>query len=332
MRARLRVRSTLSGPLLSLLLVLPAASVLAAEPAALIRQMSAALKTLNYEGTFIHLQGGSIESMQILHSSDAKGELERMVSLNGEAREVIRNHERVTCIWPQTASVVVSESKPRNALPDIDAALARNNRYELRVGQPDRVAGVQTHVVQVVPRDRLRYGYRFWIDIDTGMLLRFMLLDDRQQALEEVMFTAIDYPASIDPARFRVDVSEAQATWVEPLESGSADGKEAPRVDPAMRIRFADLPAGYEEVSQSYRSMPINDGPVSHVMLSDGMASVSVYVEHVDDAQQEKSALGLSSMGAMNAFGMSLPEGLVTVVGEVPTRTVRQIAEAVELP
>ena len=77
--------------------------------------------------------------------------------------------------------------------------------------------------------------------------------------------------------------------------------------------------------------MPIDDGPISHVMVSDGMASVSVYVEHVKAPEQDKSALGLSRMGAMNAYGLSLDNAFITVVGEVPASTVMAIAEAVQL-
>ena len=77
--------------------------------------------------------------------------------------------------------------------------------------------------------------------------------------------------------------------------------------------------------------MPINDGPVSHVMLSDGMSSVSVYVEHVMEADQDKSLIGHSSMGAMNAFSLSLETGFVTAVGEVPMEAVKLIAEAARI-
>ena len=319
--------------------LVPVARSQTAEPARLIEKMSAALKTLNYEGTFIHLQGGSVESLYILHSSDDRGELERMVSLNGEAREVIRNHDRVTCIWPANSTVMLSHRIPRNALPDVDAALADNSRYKLQLGRPDRVAGIATQVVHVLPRDELRYGYRFWIDESTSMLLRFMVLDSQDRTLEEVMFTAIEYPEDVNPARFEVDVNEGQAIWVQPETSTVAPdvavvGERKLPLDPAMRVSFADLPAGYAEVSQTYRSMPINDDdrPISHAMLSDGLASVSVYVEHVKHSGQDKSTLGLSSMGGMNAYGLSLPDALITVVGEVPVQTVERIARAVKLP
>lgn len=84
-------------------------------------------------------------------------------------------------------------------------------------------------------------------------------------------------------------------------------------------------------MSENYQPMPINDGPVSHVMLSDGMASVSVYVEYVVKAEQTDVALGVSMMGAMNAYTRSLDTALITVVGEVPPATVEAIALSVRL-
>jgi len=96
------------------------------------------------------------------------------------------------------------------------------------------------------------------------------------------------------------------------------------------RVQFSALPVGYKEVSETFKPMPINDGPISHVMVSDGMASVSVYVEYVDQANQKEMVLGRSSMGGMNAFTLSLPNALVTAVGEVPPSTVETIANAVQ--
>ena len=323
----------------------------AESPAALVAAMSTALRTLNYEGTFVHLQGMHVSSMHILHAYDGGGELERMISLDGEAREVIRNHSLVTCIWPGSDAVVVSKAKPRKLLPDVDAALADGDRYRLEHVGRDRVAGVATDVVEVAPRDGFRYGYRFWIDRRTRMLLRSMLLDGAR-AVEQVLFTAIDYPERIDRARFEVAVDEERISWVEPaaaragrlpsfeLPPETAAAPTAPSepsaagqaAEPAAdRVRFARLPAGYSEISETYRAMPFDSGPVSHAMVSDGMASVSVYVEHVAADAQDTGAAGLSSMGAMNAFGLSLEKGFVTVVGEVPADTVRAIAEAVRL-
>ena len=305
----------------------------AADPSALVDAMSMALKTLNYEGNFVHVQGMSVTSMHILHASDAYGELERMTSLDGEAREVIRDHSLVTCIWPGTESVVVSKSKPRDLLPDVTSTLAHNDSYDFTLGERDRVAGRLTHVVDVTPRDKFRYGYRFWIDQETDMLLRSMLLDG-DMPVEQVMFTSIDYPEAVDHARFDIDTREDHVSWIEPKTAQAIDAltsNVSNKPKAVDRVGFRNLPDGYEEVSETYRPMPINDGPISHVMVSDGMASVSVYVEHVAVADQDKNAVGLSTMGAMNAYGLSLDAAFVTVVGEVPASTVMAIAEAVQL-
>lgn len=293
-------------------------------PAQLIRDMSTALKTLNYEGSFVHIQNDNVEAMSIAHSNDPGGELEYMLSLNGEAREVYRNHSLVTCIWPGTESVIISDSKTRNMLPAIDAALVNTDSYTLSMSQPDRVAGIEAHVVEVIPKDSHRYGYRFWVDKETKMLLRSMLLDDKDKAVEQFMFTNISYPESIPAERFDTPGERIQAyskmTAPKPILKEEKN-----------RIEFEGLPVGYKEVSETYQPMPINDGPVSHVMLSDGMASVSVYVEYMDKTMHDDMAMGVSSMGAMNAYMHSLDNALITVVGEVPAATVEVIAMSVRL-
>ncbi len=300
-------------------------------PAELITEMSSALQTLNYEGSFVHLQSGNIEAMSILHSSDDGGELERMLSLTGEAREVYRNHSLVTCIWPDSNAVIISDSKSRKVLPKVNASLANSEAYALTMDKPDRVAGVETYVVNIRPRDQFRYGYKFWIDKETRMLLRSMLIDEKMQPVEQVMFTSISYPDTIERARFQLP---AEHTEVVINSSGKYSAAKKPSADDPggmNRVEFNALPIGYKEVSETYKPMPINDGPISHVMVSDGMASVSVYVEYVEQAKQKEMILGRSSMGGMNAFTLSLPNALITAVGEVPPSTVESIANAVQI-
>ncbi len=312
-------------------LALSAAQLSAAElnAAQLVRSMSEAMKSLNYEGTFVHVQGNHITSMAILHSSDAKGELERLRALDGEAREVIRNDTLVTCIWPASESVLVTKSKQRDLLPRVDADLASNERYHFSIGNPDRVAGLATHVVNVIPTDTFRYGYRFWIDQDTHMLLRSMLLDGPHRAVEQVMFTQIEYPVSIDVSRFEVSSGGEQVSWLEPKKLQATSGLPDILEEQVDRVYFEGLPEGYREVSETYSPMPTTEGPVSHIMLTDGMASVSVYVEYGSAATRNKDSGGLSMMGAMNAFGLSTENAFITAVGEVPADTVRAIASAV---
>lgn len=308
----------------------PQSSVLI-NPTSLIQAMSDALNTLNYEGTFVHAQGAHLTSMHILHSTDAYGELERLTSLDGEAREVIRNNSLVTCIWPDSQSVVVSKSKPRDLLPQIDSSLTDSDRYTFSMGEPDRVSGRSTHVVEIEPLDKFRYGYRFWIDTETYMLLRSMLLEGPNKPVEQVIFTDIQYPDSINPVRFNISGEDDRISWLEPKKKHATSNLSKLTSKQSDKVDFRDLPDGYKEVSETFSPMPIQDGPVSHVMLTDGMASVSVYVEYVLAAEQVNPMLGLSNMGAMNAYGVSTARAIITAVGEVPAETVKAIAMAVLL-
>jgi len=295
------------------------------DPTALIRAMSKALSTLNYEGVFVHSQQGILESMHILHANSNGNEHERMLSLNGEAREIIRNNSLVTCIWPNSQSVIVSKSKKREILPQVEDLLASSALYDLSLEVPDRVAGINTHVVSIKPRDSYRYGYTFWIDKKTNMLLRSRLLNTDDNPIEEIMFTEISYPDTVLLSRFDTDAGDSKnVSWVDP-KPRSLSGEQS------NRVSFVSLPEGYSKVSESFRPLPSNDTPVSHVMLTDGMVSVSVYVEYLSVNEQDVASRGLSSMGALNAYGRSMPNAFVTVVGEVPGETVMAIADAVTI-
>ena len=303
-------------------------------PAELIDSMSQAVRNLNYQGIFVHAQGTTLTSMQIIHSSNDGDESERLISLDGEAREVIRNNSLVTCIWPGTESVVVTKAKPRDLLPRIDSSLTRDMRYSFSFGAPDRVAGRDTHVVNVIPSDDFRYGYRFWIDVQNNMLLRSMLLDGSVDPVEQVIFTQIEYVDSVDSSLFDIMGSDRHAermSWLEPQAADGIDKVDRQTSEQADRVSFSALPTGYQKISETYSPTPINKGPVSHVMLSDGMASVSVYVEYVGREDQQNVSLGWSRMGAMNAYTVGTDKALITVVGEVPKDTVEAIAAAVDL-
>lgn len=294
---------------------------------ALLTNMSGAMQRLNYEGTFIHTQNGHTDLMRILHANSEDGERERMTSLNGEAREVIRNNSLVTCIWPGSDDVIVNRSKPRQLIKPVDAALGNSELYSVTLHGEDRVAGIASQVINVMPVDEMRYGYRFWVDQETGMMLRSMVVDSNDKALEELMFTDIDYLDTVDPTRFEVEVDVNATQWVD-----NTTKELKPIAANLDKVRFDGLPLGFAEQSESYRMMAVQkDNPVSHVLVSDGVAIVSVYVEYIERVEHDPATLGATSMGALSAYGLSLPSALVTVVGEAPRETVEVIARATRI-
>jgi sigma-E factor negative regulatory protein RseB len=289
-----------------------------------LEQMSAALETLTYDGTFVYLHGDRLEAMRIVHRQDDSGERERLFSLTGSAREVLRDDKVVTCIMPDNKSVMVGQSRPRKPFPVVPRDLDNLSRYyHLVDAGEDRMAGYMARLITVMPKDDLRYGYRFWIEAHTRMLLKFDLTDVDGSAIEQVMFTRMGIGEEIPEAAFKPSLTGEGYTW-----HRQEDGKRNPQRDtgkPGWEV--GRLPAGFRLTGFQQQRLRKDSGHAEHLVFSDGLATVSVYVEK--PASPDAVFRGPASMGAMNAYGELVDGFQVTVVGEVPATTVKMIAGSV---
>lgn len=289
-----------------------------------LEQMSEALETLTYDGTFVYLHGDKLEAMRILHRQDDSGERERLFSLTGSAREVLRDDKVVTCIMPDNKSVMVGKSRPRQPFPVVPRDLDNLSRYYHLVDEgEDRMAGYMARVITVTPKDNLRYGYRFWIEANTRMLLKFDLTDVDGSAIEQVMFTHMGIGEEIPESAFKPSLTGDGYAW-QRQESRSRDPRPA-GAEPGWVV--GRMPAGFRLTGVQHQRLRKDSGHAEHLVYSDGLATVSVYVEK--PASPDDIVRGHASMGAMNAYGAVVDGYQVTVVGEVPPATVRMIARSV---
>ena len=293
----------------------------ATDPQATLDRMARAAQTLNYDGTFVYSNGGKMQSMRIIHRAEKDGERERLVALSGAAREVLRDRERVTCILPDSQSVVVAKSRPRDFphSPLFDPGTGFARFYTMSIGYGERIAGRHTQLVTVEPRDRYRYGYRLWMDRETGLLLKSELVDENGEVAEQLVYTHIELPESIPDALLEPEVSGAGYTWYRDA-SGTAERGARPAGEPAW------LPEGFDMSNHARDPILESRTPVEHLVFSDGLASLSVFIERLDEAATPLR--GLDSMGAVHAFGSVVNGYQITVVGEVPAATVTRVAES----
>ena len=308
-----------------LLLLAAAAGPLYAAPTA--RQwldaMSEALQNLDYDGTFVYLHNGKLEAMRITHQRDGDGEKEHLISLTGSAREVIRDNQSVKCIMPDSKSVMVGRSRPRQPFPLVPRDLGSiESYYRFENVGDDRMAGVMTQVVAITPRDAYRYGYRFWIAKDSKMLLKSDLIGVHGDAIEQMMFTQLGVGDEASDSDLPATPGEDAPSWHHQDIGGTA----AP-VTGEPRWAVQRLPDGFSLTNyQRKRMRPGSDG-TEHLVYSDGLATVSIYVEM--PSADDNSLKGLSSMGAMNAYGVQVDGHQVVAVGEVPAVTVEMMARSV---
>ena len=285
-------------------------------------EMSSALQTLDYDGTFVYLHDNKLETMRIVHQLTEAGEKERLVALTGSPREVLRDDRVVTCIMPDNKSVMIGMSRPRQPFPVVPRDLDTISLYyDLEDAGEGRMTGHMTRIIKIQPKDALRYGYRFWIDRETRMLLKFDLTDVDGKAIEQVMFTSLDVGERIPAVALKPSLSGEGYTWYRQENSKPKKNTGTPG------WRVGRLPAGFRMINFQHKRMRQDSEPAEHMVFSDGLATVSVYVEKLADG--EAPVTGLSSMGAVNAYRAQVDGYQVTVIGEVPRTTVQMIARSV---
>jgi len=289
-------------------------------------RMTMATEHLAYDGVFVYQRGTQLDAMRIVHKYADGVERERLVSLSGPEREVIRDGQRVTCLFADDREVMVEKTQPRDflslGLTEPVENLTAN--YTFEIAGTDRVAGRPTKIISVLPKEPNRYAYNLWIDTEHGLLLKSVILDRGGQALEQVQFVQIAISDDLADELFKPEIEGTGFTWHTTADS---DDSAATVVETSgWSVKW--LPAGFQMRNHRVQAMSESDIPVSHMVYSDGLAMVSVFVEQLMDSSERLQ--GYSSMGAVNAFSRIADNYQITVVGEIPLPTVRQIASSVE--
>jgi sigma-E factor negative regulatory protein RseB len=88
------------------------------------------------------------------------------------------------------------------------------------------------------------------------------------------------------------------------------------------RWAFDALPDGFRLSVHETRTGS-NNSVIEHFVFTDGLATMSVYIEK---AMTDKQFEGESQMGAIHAFGTQMEGYQITAVGEVPAQTVKKFA------
>jgi sigma-E factor negative regulatory protein RseB len=302
-----------------------------------LEKMNKALATRNYDGTFFHISGGRVETMRIVHRVRSGRVTERLQSLDGSGREFVRANDELTCYLPDQHTVLVEPRQDRGpflgSLPQFDSSVS--DFYRIEALPAAHILGRAARVIAVNPKDQFRFGYRLWLDEKTAMPLKTQLCDSRGTVLEQIFFARLDMPESIPDSDLAPTVRTDGMRWV----------RQGPAVDNASAAlaayRASQLPPGFRLTVQGAQTLGDASAPASHLVYSDGLATVSVFVEEQRSSDSGVAAApdpltpppmqGLARVGAGYAFSTIVQGHQVTAVGEVPAQTVEFIAHSVKI-
>lgn len=294
-----------------------ALSVAQQTPAAWLDLMADAVSTTSYQGTVIRSKRGESEALKVVHKIVDGIVNERVTSQEGNGLEIIRIGNEVHCILPDQKSVLVEGWKNQSTLfsPLPRSEVANTPQYDLSVLREGRIAGREAILLAIRPHDEYRYAHRIWLDSASGFPLQTEVRNIDGDLIEEVKFAEISFTDNISDDAFDASVDLDGFTWY----------REPSRYETvAVETDWAcdDLPAGFRAVSTTTEKSSKDGSETTHIVFSDGIANVSVFIESPDGNERE----GWAMLGASNSFSVMMDEYQVTAVGEVPGVTVQRVA------
>ncbi len=288
-------------------------------------RMHEASRQRAYMGTLVVSAGSAMSSSRIWHVCDGTQQMERVETLTGAPRTTVRRNNEVITFVPESKTAWVEKRESLGLFPELLRTPSNQipEFYGVRESAAERVAGHLADVVEITPKDALRFGYRIWSEKKTGLVVKMQTLGEQGAVLEQVAYTELqlDAPVRMDKLKQLMNDTKGYELHKPVLRKTTAD---------AEGWRLKETVPGFLPMSCHTRDpegVPAGGAPMQWV-FSDGLASVSLFVEPFDPARhtQEKSAV----MGATHSVTRRVGSHWLTAMGEVPAATLRRFALALE--
>jgi sigma-E factor negative regulatory protein RseB len=284
-------------------------------------KMATAQRQQNFQGTLIIRQNNQLRAVNVRQGVSEGKNWQTLESQTGENQLVFRQDGHVATVFPAKKLITVSASMGVTGHKDpLHPALPVNRDklkqlYLLKLGNEDRIANKATQIVNMIPKDKHRYGYTFWLDKQSGLLLKCNLINYKGQVLEQLMYSNIELLSTAPQNKYE---EYKLGAFKKVMLSDKSDVK-------SNNWQAESIPAGFV-LTRSVKT--VQESPRYHMVFSDGMASVSVFIEPAGEKQ--KLMVGQSSMGPVHAFSLLNNDAFITAIGEVPASTVRIIAQSIQ--
>ncbi|KMQ81146.1 Sigma factor RpoE negative regulatory protein RseB precursor [Candidatus Burkholderia pumila] len=297
--------------------------------AALLNLIHDAAQQQNYEGTFIYQRGATVQSSRITHvATRGDGEYESLESLDGAPRRMLRHDDDMHTFIPERHLLAVEHRQSKDSFPSLLSTSGDQvlSNYEPKMLSTDRVAGLDSQVLELDPKDKYHFAYKLWADAKTGLLLRAQTLNpDNGQVLEQLSFSQVKIGGPIDKVSI-ANGMRSMSGWtvvrppVQSVDMESQGWKLAPNIHGFRMIRELRRPMASSQQGQP----PI---PVDQAVYSDGLAAISVFVEPVEKNSRKE---GAGSSGATHVLVKRRGDFWITLLGEVPQATLQQFVSTIE--
>lgn len=293
-----------------------------------LQRMHDASKNRAYIGTFVVSAGGQMQSAKIWHVCEAGQQAERIETLTGAPRSTFRHNDKLVTFLPDQKLARHEKREVLSMFPELVQSLDNQiaEFYRLKPEGIDRVAGLESDVVMLLPKDNLRFAYRIWTEQKKGLIVKLQTLDAEGKVLEQAAFSELqlDVPVRMDKLLQMMGKAEGYKVEQSTLVKTTASAEGWTLKAPAAGFKSVSC---YKRPGAAAQAAPLAEEPMQCV-FSDGLASVSLFVEPFDRQRHGKESS--LSMGATHTMTRQLGSYWLTAMGEVPIATLKQFANGLE--
>lgn len=290
-----------------------------------LQKVANSARRLSYSGVFVYQEGSRSETSRIAHLVENGRELERTENLDNSPREVVREGDEIKCYIPDQHLLVVERSKGRRSFPSVlpERIAPLTDYYNIHRGTPGRVAGFDAQTILVDPKDELRYRRQFWVEAQSGLMLKTSLLDEGGNPRESFTFTEVRIGGPVDREALKAHARLKGGDW----RVHDTRSREMTLDDDEWVFRVP-LP-GFNRISGMKRKSRRDGNEVTHLVFSDGLAAISVFIKPLNPASPRPEA-GVFAMGAVNIYKRLLGDHLLTALGDVPPVALIKLVDGIE--
>lgn len=295
-----------------------------------LQRLHGASKHRAYTGTFVVSANGHLVSARIWHVCDGTQQVERIESLTGLPRSIYRRDDQVMTFFPQTKVAVAERRDSLGLFPQLlqsgDADIGAS--YQLKNMGVGRIAGFDTDVVHLLPKDQWRYGYRIWSEKKTGLLMQLQTVDFHGRVLEQAAFSDLQLDAPVSKDKLSEMMGQTEGFRVDRLDVQKTTAEAQGWAMPKMLAGFKPVGCFNRTLGPASGTLAVEHKPLQW-MFSDGVATVSLFIESFENSRHVRE--GVTDMGgATHVVSRRLQQWWVTAVGEVPPETLNAFVQGLE--
>jgi sigma-E factor negative regulatory protein RseB len=312
--------------LLSYILLLLSISLSAvaqeSEPAKVwLERLSNSLNKLNFSTSFVVVKNNQAQPYHWFHGVDESGqELEILSLLNGPRRDILRKGNIVSYIEPELPPYSVSSQKISGPIPAIlagDISQLETIYDFVSVGR-SRILGRPAQLIRIESKNAHRYAYWLWLDQQSSMLLKLSIVTKQGQPLEHIQFTHLDITDKPSESVLKLHDTELPMLVDIPVDYHKQQ----------LLWDVNWLPEGFKQINSNRHKISLTKQPVEFMLFSDGLIDISIYVNASKEKQRNTDFAKDGATLVLNQVNKGIE---VSVVGKIPSKTAKKIADSITI-